>query len=68
MAQKKGSTNFDAKPLVIYSKRKPTDGRERTGFAEKPAGADAVIKPKNRVGGLTALKPASEQFGHSSGR
>jgi hypothetical protein len=32
MARKKGSTNFDAKLLVNYSKRKPTDERERTGF------------------------------------
>jgi hypothetical protein len=34
MARKKGSTNFDAKLLVNYSKRKPTDERERTGFVE----------------------------------
>jgi hypothetical protein len=32
MAQKKGSTNFDAKLLVNYSKRTPIDERERTGF------------------------------------
>jgi hypothetical protein len=32
MARKKGSTNFDAKLLVNYSKRTPTDERERTGF------------------------------------
>jgi hypothetical protein len=35
MARKKGSTNFDAKLLVNYSKRKPRDERERTGFVEE---------------------------------